>query len=241
MRNEFVKPKRIKVNITLQKVLCEREELCPTCKGLGVVIATSSYGLTEDLDQRIMISYRKDSLVLCPTCYNGVVRRCKLCGKIISRSRTKCDCDKQRELDRIEREQRLRDVLNKAPEATPEILEQNAYFYSDEYGYNEGYFSDWDEFFEYWYEEHGSEDASDRPEWVWTTVPVHMKIDAATVAESATDDLYEDAYFDITDAQFKELQDFLNQWCENCGVQITYLQGNYKVRIPWEDFKKEIS
>lgn len=237
MSNEFIKPNRLSVNITLQKDLCEGEELCPTCKGLGVVIMKNRYGLTEDPDQRIMFPYRKDSLVLCPTCYNGVVRRCKLCGKIVSRSRTKCDCDKQRELDRIEREHRLREVLSKAPEATSEILDNNEYFYSDEYGNNEGYFSDWDEFFEYWYEEHGSEDASDRPVWVWTTVPVHMKIDAATVAESATEELYEDAYGDISDAKFKELQDYLDKWCENCGVGTTYYQGDHKVRIPWEDYQ----
>lgn len=237
MSNEFVKPKRINVNITLQKDLCEGEELCPTCNGLGVVIDKNRFSLSQDPEQRIMFPYKNDSLVFCPICCNGVVTRCRFCGEIIPRRRTKCDCDKQRELDRIERKHRLRDYLSKAPEATPEILEHNAYFYSDEYGYNEGYFSDWDEFFEYWAEEHDEDDSSDRPEWVWTTVPVHMKIDAANVAESATEALYEDAYDDISDAKFKELQDYLDKWCESCGVNISYDQGDYKVRIPWEDYQ----
>ena len=68
MSNEFVKPKRINVNITLQKDLCEGEELCPTCKGLGVVIADNRYRLKEDSDQSIMFPYKNDSLVFCPIC-----------------------------------------------------------------------------------------------------------------------------------------------------------------------------
>ena len=125
--NEFIKPTKIEVNITLHKDLCENEEICPTCNGLGVVIRDNRYGLENDPDKTIMFPYKKQSLILCPTCYNGVIKRCNLCGKIIPSHRTKCDCDKQRELDRIINEIRKATKLALAPEATPEILEKNGF------------------------------------------------------------------------------------------------------------------
>ena len=66
-----------------------------------------------------------------------------------------------------------------------------------------------------------------------------MSIDAHNIVESATEDLYEDAIYDVTDESIKRLQDYLDEWCKRCGVGTTYYESHkYKVRIPWEDYNK---
>lgn len=241
INNDFVKPQPIEINITLHKDLCDGEEICPTCNGLGVVIRDNIYGLENDPDKTIMFPYKKQSLILCPTCYNGVIRRCNLCGEIIPLQRTKCNCEKQREIDRIEREKRAATKLSLAPDATPEILKKSEYFYSDCYGYNEGYFNEWEDFFDYWYElEYDGDAPKVRPEYVWTTEPVDLKLWASDIVSSATEDLYEDAYDSISDKKIDELQKYLDEWCVTSGCGTTYYQGDYKVKIPWEEYDKHI-
>lgn len=67
-----------------------------------------------------------------------------------------------------------------------------------------------------------------------------MRIDAYSIVESATDDLYEDAMDNISTGSIKELQDYLDKWCDNCGVgNIYYENHKYKVRIPWEEYDNE--
>ena len=63
-----------------------------------------------------------------------------------------------------------------------------------------------------------------------------MKIDADNIIESATEELYEDACYDISDEKADELQNFLNEWCKTSGVRTTYYQSKYKVKIPWEGY-----
>lgn len=239
--SDFVKPTQIEVNVTLHKDLCDGDEICPTCKGLGVVIRHNIYGLDNDPNKTIMFPYKKESLILCPDCYNGVVTRCKFCGKIIPRHKTKCDCETQREIDRIESEKRAATKLALAPEATPAILKKSEYFYSDNYGYNEGYFNEWEDFFDYWHElEYYGDAPKVRPEYVWTTEPVDLKLWASDIVSAATEDLYEDAYDSISDKKIEELQKYLDEWCAVSGCGTTYYQGDYKVRIPWEDYDEDI-
>lgn len=244
--NEFVKPERVWIadkpyiqkllHASLVKDLHDDEEVCPHCHGTGLVIRENRYGLSEDPNRSELFPYVHESLSFCPVCYNGVVHRCKLCGEIIPRGRLKHDCDAQREIDRCERDRKEAETLRNAPMATPEILEKNVMFYSDSYGNNNGYFSEWEDFFEDWFDNHESGDP--KPEFVWTTDAEEMRIDATNVLESATDDLYEDAICDISDQKRRELQEYLDNFCKTCGVSDTYYQGRYKVRIPWEDWRE---
>lgn len=223
MRNQ----KHIELNITLHKNLNDGEELCPTCKGFGVII--KNY-------------INNQSLAFCDTCYNGVVKRCHLCNKIIPKYKSKCNCEQQREIDRIERKKRLAAELSLAPEATPDILKKSAYFYSDDYGVNDGYFDEWDDFFDYWYDAHFDSDDNpeNRPKYVWTTEPVDLKLWARDIVSAATEDLYEDAYDSISSKKLDELQKYLDKWCVISGCGTTYYQGDYKVKIPWEYYDKYI-
>lgn len=199
----------------------------------GMIIVDNNYGLTDDPDKTIgRFPYKHQSISFCQHCYNGIVRRCQYCGEILPRARLKCNCDTQRDIDSKERITKEAKELREAPIATEEILKSSEYFYSDRFGYNEGYFNDWDEFFDYWFDNYEEDD--EKPEFVWTTVPLNMSMDAGSIVENATEDLYEDAYSDISDSKINELQDYLDEWCKNCGVGTTYYQGKYKVRIPWE-------
>lgn len=221
---------------TLHKDLIENEEVCPNCKGLGLVVRDNSYGIDgkHGNNHLHMFPYKHQSMTFCPICYNGVIRRCELCGEIIQRGFLRHNCEKQYEIDMLEREKREAEALKNAPLAPPEVLKKNKCFYSDSYSCNEGYFLDWEDFIDDWYVNH--EEDEPKPEFVWTTEEVKMKIDAANLIESATDDLYEEAYHDISEKESDRLQKFLDEWCENCGVGETYYQGKYKVRIPWEEY-----
>ncbi len=127
-------------------------------------------------------------------------------------------------------------------EKTPLLPKENEkdyeYFLSEEYTYNNGYFSDWEEFFDNWKSEHKLKDDI-RPKYVWVTESVEMSINAESIVEQATEELYEDAYYDISDKEIKRLQEILNNWIKTCGVNTTYYENHkYKVRIPWEEYDK---
>ena len=245
--NEFVKPKteNVKatdyilklVNANLRKDLHDNEEICQHCQGTGMVVVNNRYGLSDDPDKSHgYFPYNHQAISFCPHCYNGVVHRCQLCGNLIKRSRTKCNCDAQKELDQQEENRKAKEILDNAPIAPKEVEETMECFFSEYYGYNEGYFFDWDEFFEYWFDTYRPDDV--KPEFVWITEPVEMSIDISNIIESATDDLYEDAADDITSEARKELQDFIDGWCKRCGVGTTYYESHkYKVRIPWEQYR----
>ena len=223
------------INASLEKDLCDGEEICQVCHGTGLIISNNIYGLSDDPDRSVMFPYKKQALSFCQNCYNGVVQRCKLCGEIMPRGRLKHDCDAQKKLDREERERKEKEKEENAPAATQEMIDECAMFYSDYFSYSDGYFEDWDSFFDDWADKHAPEDP--KPEWAWITEPIKMHIDADSVLEMATEDLYEDAEADISDDKRKELQNYLDEFCKTCGVSTAFTQGEYKVRIPWEEAK----
>lgn len=244
--NTFVKPKtefvsdkeyiESLINANFKKDLHDNEEVCPFCHGTGMRIADNPYGLSDDPEKRAgWFPYQHQSLTFCSHCYNGVIKRCEHCGEFITRGYTVHNCEKQKEIDAQEYEKKRQLELIDAPLAPSDVLKKSDFFYSDDYGYNDGYFSEWEDFFEYWRDNCEDSDCK-RPEYVWATDPVRMSINAADIIENATQDLYEDASDDISNSKQKELQDFLDSWCENCGVNMTYYQSKYKVRIPWENY-----
>ena len=233
--SEFVKPKEEYVtdkeyienliNASLRKDLHDKEEICQVCHGTGMIIVDNNYGLTDDPDKTIgRFPYKHQSISFCQHCYNGIVRRCQYCGEILPRARLKCNCDTQRDIDSKERITKEAKELREAPIATEEILKSSEYFYSDRFGYNEGYFNDWDEFFDYWFDNYEEDD--EKPEFVWTTVPLNMSMDAGSIVENATEDLYEDAYSDIS-------RNFKSIWMIGAKIVVLALhiiKANIKLR-----------
>lgn len=243
--SEFVKPKteiisdadyiRKLVNVNLRKDLHSNEEICQHCHGTGMIVVENRYGLSEDPDKsKGHFPYTHQSISFCPHCFNGIVHRCPLCGKLIERGYSTCNCEAQKEIKKQEEINKKQDALNNAPIAPKEIVASMECFYSDNYSTNDGYFYDWEDFFEDWFE--NNEPDMVKPEFVWCTEPIKISIDAQDIIEQATEDLYEDASYDISYEDRKELQDFLDSWCKRCGVATTYYESHkYKVRIPWEE------
>lgn len=246
MKTEFVKPTAVIVtaqeyiekliNANLHKDLHDNEEVCPYCFGTGMVIENNPYGLSDDPDRsRGLFPYKHQAISFCQHCYNGVVHRCKFCGEIMLRGRLKHDCKKQREFDAAEQAKKDAETIRNAPIATDVELAKPHCFYFEGYPYNEGYFFDWDDFFEYWFDDMGNEQGqnAERPEYVWLAIGESFNIDARDIVDRATEDLYDGASDMISDESVKDLQVFLDEWCRNSGIGCTYYQSKFKVRIPW--------
>lgn len=245
---DFVKPVRKSVNVAdafaeligkkIVKDLHDNEDLCPVCHGTGLCIEDNPYGLSDDPDKRAgFFPYKHQSIKFCRNCYNGVVRYCPDCGKQLPRARTMCDCDaanqrRQQEADRKEKER-----FEKAEKHEPSAL--GARFVmaqSDFFPYNEGYFSDWEEFFDSWNEDR--EEFMEKPIYVWGTEEVEMSFDASSIVSMACEDMYEDAYDDIGTAAIEEMQRYLDEWKKKYGHKSYMQTTKHAIRIPWEDYKE---
>lgn len=247
--SEFVKPTRKTVSIRdafseligkdLVKDLHDGEEICPVCHGTGLCINDNVYGLSDDPDKKVgHFPYRHQSLGYCRNCYNGVVRRCQYCGKLMPRGSLVCDCDAVKKLRAEERARKERETLAKAEKHEPDAL--GSLFemaQSDFFPNNEGYFREWNEFFEAWDEEADVPD--EKPLYVWGTNTVEMHLDASDIVSLACEDLYEDAYSDIGTEAIEEMQKFLDEWKKKNG-RTSYVQtSKHAIRIPWEEHKEE--
>ena len=232
--------------------MVDGEEICPRCGGLGVIVENHVFlqKMVKNGNKKhcnlqgfdvnktsILLPKSNEALTFCPDCYNGVVKRCKYCHKIIPKGRLKCDCAEQRQIDELEEKEREKETLGNAIEKPASEFEM---YYSDCFSDNDGYFEDFDEFFDNWkYQlEEGEVDDNKRPEFVYGTFAIDMKIDADDIVENALEDFYEDARWEIADKSMEELQNYLDKWCEECGVgQTFYYDKQYKVRIPWEEYE----
>lgn len=248
--SDFRKPQRVIINPTpyIQRITKKRlikdlhndEELCATCQGTGLVLEDNPYGLSDDPNKKAgFFPYKHQAFTFCPDCYNGIVHRCEFCGKIIRpRWSLVCNCEKKQEFDKAKQKRIEQELWDKAEELPEDLKEDYQYFYSDYYGWDNGYFDDWDLFFDYWHENY--EEIEERPKYVWVTEKTGMQIYAESIVENATEELYEDAIDDISDEALGELQQFLDEWCKTCGVGDTYYESHkYKVKIPWEDYNAD--
>lgn len=113
--SDFVKPRHLIIDAIpylkeimgkgLVKDLSEDEEICPVCHGTGVKLANNIYGLQNEPTRSdgVFFPYKHQSLVRCNNCYNGIVHKCKYCGKLLDKDTLECDCEKARE----EKEQKI--------------------------------------------------------------------------------------------------------------------------------------
>lgn len=245
---EFIKPIEVILDTSeiinsifdgrLVKHLHDNEAICPVCGGTGIIVENNIYGLKNDPNKSKHFPYKHQSISFCKNCYNGVIRVCKYCGENATRTYHQCDIIKAEKREK----ERLKELENfsKAKEYNHDALGTTfGMCYSKAYGYNEGYFNSWEDFFEYIYSEEldDTENKESRPTYVWGTEKVEMKIDAYSIVESATEDLYDEAMSSISSSDINTLQSILDDWCYGCGVGSTYIEDNrYKVRVPWELF-----
>lgn len=160
----------------------------------------------------------------CRHCYGGIIKLCPDCGKPV---RGSCDNPVCRRKSEQEAENKryvmaIKCSYNECPD------DQKIMMYSDSYGYNEGYFTDFDELIDYC-------DLEDIliPDYCWSTVQIDMSMDADSLIENACEELYEGAEEHISDEDRKELQDFLDKWCYKQSGMSTY-SVDYKYAIKVE-------
>jgi len=242
----FKKPERIVIDAMpyiegllktgIIKDLQEDERICPVCQGTGLAMSDDVYGLSNDPDKTVgSFPYHKEYIASCQNCYGGVIKVCRHCGEALNRKDYQCECDGAK----VER-------LQKAVQAETEKFEKSSklkyddetilamdMLYSEDYTCNEGYFTDWADFFENWNDHH--EPGDERPMYVWGTEALQFALDADRLIENALEDHYEDAGDQIDHADRKELQETLDDWCRMSADFKTYFQTvKYSVLIPWE-------
>lgn len=247
--SEFKKPTRVQISINkafkellnrnLVKDLHDNEEICPICGGTGLEIINNPYGLSDDPNKIAgVFPYKHMSITFCRNCYNGVVRICPDCGQQIPRGFLECSCEAARQKREEKKLEIYLEKLHNAEHHSPSVL--GAEFkcaYSDDYDKNEGYFFNWEDFFDYWNNNHTSTD--ERPEYVWGTQEIHMRLNANDVIDKACEDLYEEAEYDISDNAREEMQTYFNKWLSKNGLTAYTYDDSHAIRIPWEENENE--
>ena len=228
---------------TLEKDLQDNEEICPVCHGLGILKQDYRFGVKEDDTEKAfkLNWYDNEYLTFCPNCYFGVIKTCKYCGKPLPKHTNRCSCEGYREQENKEKRIKYQEVINKAKEI--ELKDASEYIYDEE---SEQYFSDEISFVDHWLElyKEGSYYCSNFDEYfekyvpkvLWNCEEIKISMDADSIIENACEELHEDARDNISDE--KELQEFLDKWCEKQTVTTTYYhcyKEYVRVKKEWFD------
>lgn len=205
----------------LEKDLLENEDICPTCGGLGMVVCDNRFGLNNN--NTYGFPYENQAFAYCPTCHNGVVKRCPYCNEVTSRIRNACSCKQALNIKQKEKEEKFvlerEEHLKNAKEVTVDELNKrksdthtNICLHSEEL---DEYFFDIDDYVDRW----NCEEEGLLPEILWVTETIYPALDAADFVESMCNSLHEDAY---DNCDIHGLQKLLDDWTEKQTDAITY-------------------
>lgn len=212
--------------IELLPVLINNEKIkkhCPECEGIGWI---------ETKDKR--------HIEKCPNCCgNGYILLCSECGKELNSSyRSMCEeCSNKHWTEMRLNEEQLK--FKNAEKLTfgidDEKIKEFKHFYSEDYPYDEGYFMEFQDFFEAMYDKGITQETG--PLYVWGTYEKIINIDIDWAIENACEELYEGAEESISNEDYKELKDFVKKWCEKQDGTTTYYPDyHYAIKVPWEEF-----
>lgn len=244
-KQEFIKPKRVVVDALkylsevlkngIEKDLQENQILCSVCNGTGLAITNIPYGLSNDPNKTTgHFPYKNQYISSCNNCYSGVVDLCNYCENPLDRRNTRCGCVGLVDAKNKERLQKQQLEWDKAIKisADNEIAKNMGMYYSEKYPYNEGYFSEIEDFIEYWNDVHEPDEIT--PKYLWGTSEEKLNIDAYDIVGSACEDLYEDAIDYIGSEEIDNLQNTLNDWCSRQDIIAYFQDTKYAIEIPWE-------
>ncbi len=225
---------------TLEKDLMDNEELCPVCKGLGVVLDNNVYGIKGDTSEAAKKShfpYNHQAIKFCPNCYNGVIRLCEYCGKPLPRGRLKCDCEQQKAKDEKEKRLKYQELIEKSKEV--DVKSVSTYLYDKK---TDHYFAEIEDFVDEYRDDalfkNDEEMLENLPEVLWVCSKAEISMDAGSIIENACENLHEDAYDTISDKDTRKLQEFLDDWCaEQTGTTTYYPCYKEYVRVKKEWFE----
>lgn len=236
---DHIKTEYIDVTIThkLKKDMQLNEEICKDCNGLGIKIYHNHYGLTID-GQKLGNSYfpfDKESLYWCPSCYNGVRKRCEFCNEFVPKGRIYCSCDKSLTSRGQAQWQKKLDIWNRADKISyTEALNKFEMVYVD--SWNEYIMKDdLEKQFEYWVDLNwDSEDIEGLKEIllnlkIYGTNKTHAIFDADSILENAMENLHEDAY--VSPSIKNELQELLDGISEKIKNSTTTYNVDYSIGI----------
>lgn len=229
LRTEYID---VDFNLKLQKDLQEDEVICPHCGGTGLQVGDNPFGLRskEQYDYKNPFPHKKQTIVGCQHCYNGVQNKCIHCGEILDLRKYQCDCEKAKQARATKQYENNLDKWDKAKKITlKKAIEKYVMVYIDDY----------DEFvttdtIEDWLAD--KEEVDKKSLRIYGTYAVDLSINASSIIEDACSDLHENAMDNISNKDEKELQDLLNQWCEKNKSGTTTYYADYKVGI---QLKKE--
>lgn len=229
--------------VTLEKDLQDDEIICPVCHGIGILKQDYRFGVKEDDTEKAfkLNWYDNEYLTLCPNCYFGRIKTCKYCGKSLPKQMIRCSCDGYRKQEAEENRIKYQKTIEKAKEIE---LKDASYCMYDEQ--SKQYFSDENEFVEYYYQEWFERYSggmsfnayfdSQVPKVLWNCEVVKISMDADSIIENACEELHEDARDNISNE--KELQEFLDKWCDKQTGTTTYYpcyKEYVKVQKEWFD------
>ena len=212
---ESLKGKKIEllpVKLTNEKI----ESHCPICNGIG------------------WIQKEEGFIETCRNCEGkGIIKSCSVCGKTIKYYESVCqECwrDHWVETEKEKNQKKLETAHKLFWDKDEEKIKEFNCFYSDDYSYNDGYFYEFEEFLD------SMDDINEdtKPQFVWGTSEEQIEIDVDSILENACEDLHEDALSNISQNDYLELKNFLEQWCKKqTGTTTFYPNYNYAIEIPW--------
>lgn len=173
-------------------------------------------------------------------CGTGIIKICQYCGKETSF----CDCEESKN-ERHHNHIHCDDHYYKTAiihSSDSEFAKNMPMFYSPYYPYNEGFFVEWEDLFDWYY--NGLYDnlsvEKEKPEYVFATIPIQTYIDANDVLDRISEDFNTCENVEIKDhistKTFNRLkyamEDLRNEVNNNC---LYYEQDvNNIIKIPWE-------
>lgn len=220
----------VDINFTgkLVKHLAENEVICDTCGGLGLTKTDNPFGIQGyKHPSRVMFPFKNQDLTFCPSCYNGVRKKCDFCGNLLSRGSSECKCRGYKENKQNEREKKALETWEKA-EKIP--LEQALKIFKQFYVHNHSDFISANSFKE-WLEESKKYNKSFDIETlrVYGTTEHSLSIDICSVVEDAADELHEEALSGISSEKMSELQGLVDKWCTEVeNGTVTYYMDETK-------------
>lgn len=223
IRTEYID---VSFNLKLQKDLQEHEVICSHCGGTGLQVDNNPFGLKGE-NSKIHFPYKQQTIVGCRHCYNGVQKKCLLCGKVLDRGSCQCDCEQYKIERKKERQNEDLETWNKTKKISfEEACEKYEMLYVSDYDK----YINVDEFEDWLHDENFQLDEVILLK-TYGTYTMDLTMDASDIIENACSDLHEDAMDNISDKDQKELQILLNQWCENNKAGTTTYYADFKVGV----------
>ena len=196
----------------------ENEVICEHCHGTGLEINDNVYGIQGDTTHiGVHFPYKHQSLTFCKHCYKGVRLKCNICGGLVDRLYTKCQCD----ADKV-RHEKCKNENNERWEKASKISLAEAWekyecLYVDNL---DAYVFSQDDLEEILEEAELDKSLLDKSLLrIYGTKSDSIKMDASNIIENACNDLHEDA---IDQCNEESLQKLLDEWCKKQTGTTTY-------------------